>query len=113
MTELLGNSIPVFIGITVIIIGFAAYMAGQSLGDNWKPFWHVAAYDCLLGLADRFLIFSLFDGELLSPTGYVIDVAVLIAISGFAFRINRARRVVSQYPWLYERVGPFGWRSRQ
>ncbi|WP_375731230.1 DUF6867 family protein [Azospirillum sp. B506] len=23
-----------------------------------------------------------------------------------------ARRMVNQYPWLYERAGPFAWRER-
>jgi hypothetical protein len=42
----------------------------------------------------------------------VIDAAVLMLIAAFAFRLTRARKMVSQYPWLYERVGVFGWRSR-
>lgn len=112
MSALLGTSIPVFIAITVVIVGFAAYMAGQALGNTWKPLWHLIGYDILLGCADRFLIFSLFDGELLSATGYLIDTAVLFAISFFAYRINRVNRMVSQYPWLYERSGMFGWRSK-
>ncbi|WP_338019209.1 DUF6867 family protein [Azospirillum doebereinerae] len=27
-------------------------------------------------------------------------------------RIAIARRMVNQYPWLYERNGPFAWRER-
>ncbi|WP_409017938.1 DUF6867 family protein [Azospirillum sp. BE72] len=29
-----------------------------------------------------------------------------------AHRIAIARRMVNQYPWLYETAGPFGWRER-
>ena len=66
----------------------------------------------LLGLADRFLTLALFDGELLLVTGYLIDTAVLVAIALTAHRMAQARKMVSQYPWLYRRVGLFGWRRR-
>jgi branched-chain amino acid transport system ATP-binding protein len=49
---------------------------------------------------------------LLSLSGYLIDTAVLMAISAFAFRITQARRMVSQYPWLYDRAGLFGWQEK-
>ena len=112
MNELLGTSFQVFFILTVIIIGFAAYMTGQALGNSWKPVWQLIFYNLLLGIADRFLTYALFGGELLSLSGYLIDTAVLIAISLFAYRINRVNRMVNQYPWLYERVGPFGWRHK-
>jgi hypothetical protein len=34
--------------------------------------------------------------------------AILLA----AYYLTRARKMVQQYPWLYERRGPFGWRER-
>ncbi len=112
MELLLGTSLPVFIGVTCIIMGFAAYMTGQAMANTWRPVWQLFVYGALLGLASRFLIFSLFDGDLLSMTGYAIDTAVLIAIALIAFRLTRARKMVNQYPWLYERSGLFGWKSR-
>lgn len=112
MELLLGTSVPVFVGVTCIIIGFAAYMTGQAMANTWRPTWQLFVYGALLGVASRFLIFSLFDGELLSTTGYIIDTAVLICIAWFAYRLTRARKMVNQYPWLYERSGLFGWKSR-
>ncbi len=112
MEEALGSTLPVFIGMTVIIMGFAAYMIGQAMANTWKPFWYAMAYCGLLGFADRFLHMALFDGRLLSLSGYLIDTAVLMVISAFAFRITQARRMVSQYPWLYDRAGLFGWREK-
>jgi hypothetical protein len=112
MESLLGTSIAVFIAVTVVILGFAAYMTGQALAGTWRPLWQLFVYCALLAFGSRFLIFALFDGVLLSATGYVIDAAVLMLIAAFAFRLTRARKIVSQYPWLYERVGVFGWRSR-
>ena len=112
MDNILGTSPQVFISVTCVIIGFAAYMTGQAMANTWRPLWQLFVYCALLGFASRFLVFSLFDGELLSASGYVIDAAVLIAIALFAFRLSRARKMVNQYPWLYERSGLFGWRSR-
>jgi len=112
MTALLGTSIGVYIGVVIIIMGFCAYMTGQAMANGWKPLWQVLVYCLLLGLASRFLVFALYDGELLSLSGYLIDVGVLMLIAVFAFRITRSRRMVSQYPWLYDRVGLFGWRDK-
>ncbi|MDX1432605.1 MAG: hypothetical protein R3286_09170 [Gammaproteobacteria bacterium] len=112
MISLLGTSLGVFLGVTVMLMGFAAYMTGQALALAWKPVWQGIGYCLILGLGDRFLTFALFEGELLSITGYLVDSAVLVAIFLFAFRLNRAHKMVSQYPWLYERTGPFTWRAR-
>lgn len=112
MAPLLGTSLPVFVLITIFIIGFAAYMTGQGLAATWKPVWHLLIYCALLGGAARFLIYALYEGQLWSMSGYIIGTAALVAIGLFAFRLNRARKMVSQYPWLYERAGLFGWRNR-
>lgn len=113
MTHLpiLDAPLSVFIGLTVIGMGFAAVMIGQALALAWKPAWQVVGYGLLLGVSDRFLTFALFQGKLLSLTGYLADTAVLVAIALVAFRINRAHRMVSQYPWLYRRDGLFNWRA--
>jgi hypothetical protein len=108
---ILDAPLPVFIGLTVIGMGFAAIMIGQALALAWKPEWQVVGYGLLLGLGDRFLTFALFQGKLLSLTGYLADSAVLVAIALVAFRICRAHRMVSQYPWLYRRDGLFHWRA--
>ena len=112
MSEVLGTTPEVFVGLTLVIMGFAAYMTGQGLANTWRPVWQPVLYCALLGFADRFLVFALYDGELLSLTGYLIDSAALIAIALFAYRSSQARRMVSQYPWLYDRAGLFGWREK-
>ena len=112
MAQLLGNSPGVYIGLTLCLMGFAAFMTGQATAQTWKPAWHALAYAGLLGFADRFLAFALFDGHLLSLPAYLIDTASLAAIALAAWRLGRARKMVSQYPWLYERDGPFSWRRK-
>ena len=113
MEELLGVSAGVFLGLTVCVMGFAAYVTGQALANTWKPPWHAVIYAVLLGFGDRFLNFALFEGELLSLTGYLIDTGVLLVIAMVGYRLNLARKMVSQYPWLYQRAGPFSWRRRE
>ncbi len=111
MESILGTTLPVFFVVTGLVIGFAAYMTGQAIANTWRPAWQVWIYGLLLGLVARFLIFALFDGELLSLTGYAASTALLLIICTFAFRLTRARKMVHQYPWLYERAGLFGWRK--
>lgn len=112
MNDLLGTSPAVFVGVTVVLMGFGAYMTGQAVATRWKSPVQLAVYCLLLGLADRFLTWALFKGALLSWSGYVVDTAVLSAIAFAAYRFTLARRMTSQYPWLYERVGPFAWRAK-
>jgi hypothetical protein len=113
MSEIFGTSLGVFIGMTVILSGGAAFMTGQALAGTWRPFWHAIPYALLLAAFDRFLIFGLFDGELLWLPGFLIDWAVLLALTVLAFRLQRAHMMVRQYPWLYERKGLFKWSERQ
>jgi len=111
MESILGTSIGVFIGLTVIIAGFCAYMTGQALAATWRPMWQMAPYMLLLGFADRFLSFALFEGHLLSVSAYLLDTAVLMVIGVLSFMATRASKMVSQYPWQYQRAGLFGWKE--
>ena len=112
MEALLGTTPGVSFTMTVVVMGFAAFMTGQALAGTWKSMRQVVVYCLLLGLGDRFLIFSLFEGELLSFSGYLIDSAVLVAIGLFAHRLTQARKMTSQYPWIYKRAGLLGWRDK-
>jgi branched-chain amino acid transport system ATP-binding protein len=95
-----------------LLTSYAAYMTGQSLANTWRAEWQVVVYAALLGVGERFLTYALFEGILLSPQGYLVDTVVLSAVSVFAYRFNRAKNMVNQYPWLYERTGLFYWREK-
>ncbi len=110
--QLVGTTIPVFIGVTFVLAGGAAFLTGEALAVNWRPLWQLNVYAVLLGFADRFIGFALFDGELLSVTGYLLDTAVLIAIALISYRVTRVHMMARQYPWLYERTGLFTWRDK-
>ncbi len=108
----LGTSLGVYISVTLGVLGFAAWMTGQAIAITWRPPWQVVIYCALLGLVARFLIYALFEGELLSLSGVLVDVVVLNLLGLVAFRVSRVRKMVQQYPWLYERSTPWGYRAK-
>ena len=112
MEGILGATPAVFVGLTLVIFGGCAWLTGQNLGEGWKPASMVVGYSILMGLGDRFLNYGLFGGQLLSVYGFVLHTLVIGAITFVSYRMALARRMVSQYPWLYERAGPFGWREK-
>ena len=101
METLLGTSLGVFIGLTVIIMGGAGVMTGRALADGWKSPLQVVFACFGLALADRFLIYALFGGELLHLWGFLIDFAVITAMALVAHRLTLVHKMVAQYPWRY------------
>jgi hypothetical protein len=102
-----------FLALTLVLFGAAALATGRALAQDWRPARRLPLWALLLGLGDRFLLYALFDGELTSASGYAIAVAVLWLDAWIAYRFGLARLMVRQYPWLYERAGPFAWRPRR
>ena len=112
MSHILASSPAVFGLFTVLLMGGAGFLTGQALAATWRPVSQALGYSLLLGAANRFLVFALFGGPLLSVQGYVLDTGIITAICLLGYRLTRATRMVRQYPWLYERRGLFGWRPR-
>ncbi len=112
MEEILGSRVPVFIGLTVVIMGAIAFMTGQAVAATWRPAWLAVLYCFGLGLLDRFLTWGLFGGQGLLVSGFIIDTAVLIGIGLIAYRLTYVAKMVTQYPWLYERTGIWSYRAR-
>lgn len=103
---------PAFLGLTLGLLGGCAFLTGQAAALAWRPWWLVALYGLLLGTGDRFLVYALFQGPLWSLPGWLGHTVLLSAIALVAWRLTLARRMVSQYPWLFRRAGLFGWRER-
>lgn len=112
MEAFLGTDIWPFLGLTVVLFGGGAFMMGQALAVTWRPLWHAVAYGFLLAAGARFLSYALFGARLLSIGGYIASVVILVAIALLAYRLARARSMVTQYPWLYEKEGAFSWREK-
>ena len=104
--------IGLFLLVTVVMGGGAAWLAGRAIAATWRPWWHVAFYMLILGAAVRFIHFALFEGTLLSPASYTADTLYLFVLGTLAWRMTRASQMATQYYWLYERTGPLTWRAR-
>ena len=109
MQSLLGTSLGVFVGLTVILIGGSAILAGRSIAENWKPAWQVVLACLGLALADRFLMYALFNAPLLTLRGFLLNFAIIALFGLTAWRLTRASKMVRQYPWKYRRTSPFSW----
>ena len=99
--------------VTGIIGGGAAILAGRAIAMTWRPYWYVLVYMLLLGAAVRFLHFALFSAHILALESYLSDTLYLMAVASISFRITRTNQMARQYPWLYERTGPFTCREKK
>jgi hypothetical protein len=113
MEAFLGARPPSFLGLTLLLFGAAAMASGRALARQWRPAWQTIPYALLLAIGDRFLLYALFGGELLSATGFAVAATLLLMLCFTAFRLTLVRLMVRQYPWLYETASPLAWRERQ
>ena len=103
----------VFLLVSILLGGGAAWLAGRAIAATWRPWWHVTFYMFILGLAVRFLHFALFDATLLSLHYYSVDAGVCLGLGLLGFRVARAAQMATQYRWLHVRTGAFSWRRRR
>jgi len=101
-----------FLFLTIVLGGAAAFQAGRAAAQTWRPGGYLVGYALLLGAAVRFLHFALFNGTLLSPQYYLVDVVVLFCAALLGWRLKRVQQMARQYSWLYEPDGHFGWKAK-
>lgn len=106
------NALGIFLLVTIVLGGGAAWLAGRAIALTWRPWWQVATYSLVLGAAVRFIHFSLFNGTLLSPHYYLVDAAFCLAFGVLGFRAARVKQMVEQYHWLNAPSGPLRWRRK-
>ena len=104
--------IGLFVLVTVVMGGGAAWLAGRAIAATWRPWLHVAGYMLILGAAVRFIHFALFDGTLLSPQFYAVDTVVCLIFGFLGFRFTRVAQMTTQYGWINERAGLLRWTRR-
>ncbi len=73
-------SIWLFILVTCLMGGWAAWMAGRACAKTWRPLVIVIFYMLLLGIAVRFIHFALFGGTMFTLHYYIVDTIVLTII---------------------------------
>lgn len=106
------DSIGVFLLVSIVMGGGAAWLAGRAIASTWRPWWHVAFYMLILGLAVRFIHFALFEGTLLSPQFYAVDTVVCLIFGYLGYRATRVAQMTTQYGWINERAGFLRWARR-
>jgi hypothetical protein len=106
------RTLYVFLLITVIIGGGAAWLTGRAIASTWRPWWHVVFYALVLGSVARFLQFALFEEPLLSPRGYLADASTCLLIGLMGFRVTRVTQMITRYGWINKRAGPMQWQRR-
>ena len=106
-------SLGLFLLVTVVMGGGAAWLAGRAVAATWRPWSHVVLYMLVLSFAVRFLHYALFDGKFLSLHYYLVDYAVCLGAGLLGFRLQRVRQMVTRYGWINERAGLFRWRRRE
>jgi hypothetical protein len=104
--------ISLFLLVTVIMGGGAAWLAGRAIAATWRPWWHVVFYMLILGAAVRFIHFALFEGTLLSPQFYAVDAAVCLNFGFLGYRATRVAQMTTQYSWINTRAGFMKWAKR-
>jgi hypothetical protein len=112
MLDWFGDTLSMVLLFNLVLVGPASYVAGQSVAATWRPWWHLILYAALLSAGLRFFDYALAGGELWSIGGFLLGWLVQLAIAGLACRLTRARHMVRQYPWLYQRKGLLGWEER-
>jgi branched-chain amino acid transport system ATP-binding protein len=113
MNMILGESLPIFIGLNVVLVGGCGFMMGQAIAGTWRPYFQIIPYSLLLAATGRFLAFALFHEELLAFLPYVSAAVVVLVLASLGYQLTRADLMVHQYPWLYERAGLLGWREKR
>ena len=106
------GSIWLFLLVTVVMGGWAGWMAARAVARAWRPFWQAAIALLLVAAAVRFIHFALFAGTLLSARYYLVDAAVVMLVGAAGYRFTRTRQMTTQYRWLYEKTSPLTWRER-
>lgn len=102
----------VFMLLTVVLGGGAAFLAGRALAKDWRPVEQLVMFMIPLGAGVRFLHFALFQQPLFSLTHFITTTLILISFALLGYRLKRVSQMVTQYPWLYERSGALSWRQK-
>ena len=91
------NGLWIFLLLTVVLGGGAAFVSGKSVAETWRPFAQVPIYMLLLAASVRFLHFALFEEPFLAPMSFLVDFLVLACFAVSGYRLARSRQMAMQY----------------
>jgi hypothetical protein len=99
----------VFLLVTVMMGGAAAFLSGRAVAQTWRPYWLILIYTLPIAAAVRFFHYALFAEPLLSLQNYLVDAALVLAAASLGYRLLRSRQMALQYHWLFRRSGLLRW----
>jgi lysylphosphatidylglycerol synthetase-like protein (DUF2156 family) len=106
------NGLWVFVLVTLVMGGLAAYATGSAIATTWRPRWQLFVYSVLVAAAVRFIHHALFQEPFLAPRSFLFDLIVLNAATSLGFWLTRGRQMRQQYDWLFASgEGPAGKRA--
>ena len=106
------NGLWVYVLCTLVIGGAAAFASGRAVASGWGKARMAVVYAAGLGLAVRYIQYALFEQPLLLLPAYLIDTAILTAVTFFGYQLYRTGQMVRQYPWMFEKTSPLTWRRK-
>jgi hypothetical protein len=106
------SSIWLFLLVTVAMGGWAAWRTGIAVAKTWKPVFMLVPYMLLLGMAVRFIHFSMFHGTLLSLRYYIVDTALIFIAAYLGWRHERSNQMARQYGFAFEKTSFLTWRRK-
>lgn len=106
------GSFGIFLLVTIIIGGGAAWLSGRAVARAWQSRRRLVVFMLFLTFAVRFLHYALFEGHILTFHYYLVDAVVVLVLGLLGFQFQRAEQMSRQYRWIYERNGPFSWRTK-
>lgn len=94
------GDLRVFLGVTLVLGGLAAFASGRSVARGWRPLGLLALYAAPLAFAMRFLHWSLFGEPIFAALPALIAYVYALAIESVSWRLTHHALVRRQYPWL-------------
>lgn len=94
-----GYGLLIFLLVTGVLGGMAAFVTGRAIAGTWRPIWLVPTYLAPLAFAVRFIHFSVFGDTLFSLQAYLIDYAFLLVVALAGFLLMRREQMAVQYGW--------------
>ena len=86
-----------FMLMTVVLFGWCSYQLGKAMANTWQSISLMIFYVFLLTAFDRFLLFALFEQELLSISMFLVDLIV------YTVKISETRiksLLISDFPLI-------------
>jgi hypothetical protein len=106
------GAVWVFLTMTLILGGLAAWATGRALAKTWRPYGQVLIYMVPIAAAVMFLHHALFGEALLSLYYYLVTYVIAAILASIGFRRMRVQQMLTQYSFAFAQAGPFGWQPK-